>query len=94
MTKILKREANYPITIPAKVRFDLRLTANEKLLYGELYTFGGMAGTFKVSNQRLAALYHEVTLNLPIPWIKMSGLSVLYRELIRWIGMAIFTMRK
>ena len=37
MTKILKREANYPITIPAKVRFDLRLTANEKLLYGAVW---------------------------------------------------------
>ena len=68
MTKILKREANYPITIPAKVRFDLRLTANEKLLYGELYTFGGMAGTFTVSNQRLAALYH-VTVRSISAWL-------------------------
>ena len=68
MTKILKREANYPITIPAKVRFDLRLTANEKLLYGELYTFGGMVGTFTVSNQRLAALYH-VTMRSISAWL-------------------------
>ena len=68
MTKILKREANYPITIPAKVRFDLRLTANEKLLYGELYTFGGLAGTFTVSNQRLAALYH-VTVRSISAWL-------------------------
>ena len=68
MTKILKREANYPITIPAKVRFDLRLTANEKLLYGELYTFGGMAGIFTVSNQRLAALYH-VTVRSISAWL-------------------------
>ncbi|UNL58871.1 helix-turn-helix domain-containing protein, partial [Ligilactobacillus agilis] len=68
MTKILKREADYPITIPAKVRFDLRLTANEKLLYGELYTFGGMAGTFTVSNQRLAALYH-VTVRSISAWL-------------------------
>ena len=68
MTKILKREANYPITIPARVRFDLRLTANEKLLYGELYTFGGMAGIFTVSNQRLAALYH-VTVRSISAWL-------------------------
>lgn len=68
MTKILKREANYPITIPAKVRFDLRLTANEKLLYGELYTIGGMARTFKVSNQRLADLYH-VTVRSISTWL-------------------------
>ena len=68
MTKILKREANYPITIPAKVRFDLRLTANEKLFYGELYTFGGMAGIFTVSNQRLAALYH-VTVRSISAWL-------------------------
>ncbi|UNL42289.1 helix-turn-helix domain-containing protein, partial [Ligilactobacillus agilis] len=68
MTKILKREANYPITIPAKVRFDLRLTANEKLLYGELYTFGGMARTFKVSNQHLADLYH-VTVRSISTWL-------------------------
>lgn len=68
MKEILNSEANYDITISAKVRFDRRLNANEKLLYGELCAIGGIGKDFAITNQYLASLYH-VTVRSVSLWL-------------------------
>ena len=72
MKQIAKREVNYVISIPAEVCFDLHLSANEKLLYGELYTLGGMEKNLTVTNQYLASLYHVTVRSISAWLIKLS----------------------
>ncbi len=72
MKEILNSEANYDITIPAKVRFDRRLNANEKLLYGELCAIGGIGKDFAVTNQYLASLYHVTVRSISLWLTKLS----------------------
>lgn len=72
MKEILNSEANYDITIPAKVRFDRRLNANEKLLYGELCAIGGIGKDFAITNQYLASLYHVTIRSVSLWLTKLS----------------------
>ena len=72
MKEILNSEANYDITIPAKVRFDWRLNANEKLLYGELCAIGGIGKDFAITNQYLASLYHVTIRSVSLWLTKLS----------------------
>jgi len=68
MKEILNSKANYDITIPANVRFDLRLNANGKLLYGELCAIGGIGKEFAITNQYLASLYHVTVRSISL-WL-------------------------
>lgn len=72
MKEILNSEANHDITISAKVRFDWRLNANEKLLYGELCAIGGIGKDFAITNQYLASLYHVTIRSISLWLTKLS----------------------
>lgn len=48
---------NYYAIIPAKVRYDDKLTADEKLMYGEIVALSNKTGECWASNQYFASLY-------------------------------------
>lgn len=58
----------YFAIIPADVRFDNRLTADEKLLFGEITAFSSKDGRSTVPNKKLAELYN-VTEDTISNWI-------------------------
>lgn len=50
-------KANYYAIIPANVRYDKELRANEKLMYGEITALSNAKGVCWASNQYFASLY-------------------------------------
>lgn len=53
----MKNEPSYFAIIPAEVRYDERLSANEKLMYGELFALSNKYGYCWASNAYFANLY-------------------------------------
>lgn len=51
-----EEKANYYVIIPASVRYDNRLTANEKLLYGEITSLCDDKGECIATNKHLSEL--------------------------------------
>lgn len=74
---------NY-LFIPEVVRYDKDLTANEKLLYGEIARLSAESGYCNASNNQLASLF-SVTRTAVTRWIreledkKYIGREILYR---------------
>lgn len=60
---------NYYAIIPANVRYDKRLRANEKLLYGEITSLSSKDGECWASNSYFAGLY-DVVASAISKWIK------------------------
>ena len=48
---------NYYSILPAEVRYDKRLTANEKLLYSEITSLTSKTGECWASNEYFASIY-------------------------------------
>lgn len=55
--RVDREKANYYAIIPASVRFDNRLKANEKLLYGEITASSNKTGECWASNAYFSELY-------------------------------------
>ena len=53
----MKTTPSYFAVIPANVRYDSRLSANEKLLYGEITALANKDGYCWASNAYFAELY-------------------------------------
>ena len=64
----MKETPSYYAIIPAKVRYDNNLRANEKLLYGEITTLSNKSGECWASNNYFADLY-DVTPQAISKWI-------------------------
>lgn len=64
-----KENPSYYAVIPANVRYDKRLKANEKLLYGEITSLSNKKGYCWASNKYFADLY-GVTNQAVSKWIK------------------------
>jgi hypothetical protein len=65
----LKESPNYFAIIPANVRYDKDLRANEKLLYGEITALAKKTGECWASNKYFSELY-EVQPNAVATWIR------------------------
>lgn len=65
----MKEKPNYYAIIPATVRYDTRLKANEKLLYGEITALAEKTGECWASNSYFANLY-SVDPSAISKWIK------------------------
>jgi len=65
----MKEKPNYYAIIPATVRYDTRLKANEKLLYGEITALTEKTGECWASNKYFCNLY-EVKENAIATWIR------------------------
>lgn len=65
----MEEKPNYYAVIPAEVRYDKSLRANEKLLYGEITALAQKTGECWASNKYFADLY-EVKPNAVATWIK------------------------
>lgn len=65
----MKEKPNYYAIIPATVRYDTRLKANEKLLYGEITALTEKTGECWASNSYFANLY-SVSPSAISKWIK------------------------
>jgi len=65
----MEDKPNYYAVIPASVRYDNELRANEKLLYGEITALSSKNGICTASNNYFAKLY-EVKPNAISKWIK------------------------
>ncbi len=72
--RVDREKANYYAIIPASVRYDNRLKANEKLLYGEIAALSNKTGECWASNKYFSDLY-EVSKETISRWI--SNLSKL-----------------
>lgn len=81
----MKEMPNYYAIIPANVRYDKDLRANEKLMYGEITALANKSGESWASNQYFADLY-QVTPQAVSKWInnlKEKGyisVDFLYKE--------------
>ena len=66
---------NYYAVIPAEVRYDNKLKANEKLLYGEITALANKNGYCNASNSYFADLYekHKDTISDWINNLKQAG---------------------
>lgn len=76
---------NYYSIIPAEVRYDGRLTADEKLLYSEITAFLNMNGKCFASNSYFAGLYGvtKETISRRISKLKELGyihVNIVYRD--------------
>lgn len=77
---------NYYSVIPAKVRYDDRLRANEKLLYGEISALSNKDGECWASNSYFAKVY-KVTTPAISKWISdLEEYGYISIEYIRKIG--------
>lgn len=65
----MKERPNYYAIIPANVRYDKELRANEKLMYGEITALSNVYGFCFASNNYFAALY-KVTPQAISKWIR------------------------
>lgn len=65
----MKEQPNYYAIIPANVRYDKGLRANEKLLYGEITALSNATGECWASNNYFADLY-QVTPQAVSGWIR------------------------
>ena len=65
---IEKEQPSYYAVIPANVRYDTRLTANEKLLYGEITCLSQKEGYCWASNKYFAELY-DVSTRTVSKWV-------------------------
>lgn len=65
----MEEKPNYYAVIPANVRYDNSLRANEKLLYGEITALAQKTGECWANNQYFSELY-EVKVNAIATWIK------------------------
>ena len=65
----MEEKPNYYAVIPADVRYDNTLRANEKLLYGEITALAQKTGECWASNKYFSELY-EVKPNAIATWIK------------------------
>lgn len=65
----MDEKPSYYAIIPANVRYDSTLRANEKLLYGEITTLTQKTGECWASNKYFSELYH-VRENAVATWIK------------------------
>lgn len=63
------QKKSYYAVIPASIRYDTRLTANAKLLYGEITALSNEKGYCWASNDYFASLY-EVSKQSISHWIK------------------------
>lgn len=66
---MVEEKPNYYAVIPANVRYDKELRANEKLLYGEISALTNAKGECYASNSYFARLY-EVAPQAISKWIK------------------------
>lgn len=60
---------NYYSILPANVRYDSRLKANEKLLYSEITALSNKSGSCYASNKYFAELYNVSNTSISL-WIK------------------------
>ena len=65
----MEEKPNYFAVIPANVRYDKTLRANEKLLYGEITALAQKTGECWASNKYFSELY-GVQINAVATWIK------------------------
>lgn len=65
----MEEKPNYYAIIPADVRYDNKLRANEKLLYGEITALTQKTGECWASNRYFSELYN-VKINAVATWIK------------------------
>lgn len=68
MERMMNERPNYYAIIPANVRYDSELRANEKLMYGEITALANKTGECWASNQYFAELY-GVTPQAVSKWI-------------------------
>lgn len=66
---------NYYSVIPAKIRYDDKLKANEKLLYGEISALSNKNGYCNAGNTYFAELYqvHKKTISEWVSHLKERG---------------------
>lgn len=60
----MKEQPSYYAIIPANVRYDKSLKANEKLLYGEITALSGSTGKCYATNEYFANLYDVSTTSI------------------------------
>lgn len=65
----MEEKPNYYAVIPANVRYDKDLRANEKLLYGEITALANKTGSCWASNEYFSLLY-DVKPNAVATWIR------------------------
>ena len=65
----MEERPNYYAIIPAEVRYDNELRANEKLLYGEITALSQKTGECWASNKYFSELY-DVKINAIAVWIR------------------------
>ena len=65
----MEEKPNYYAVIPAEVRYDPELRANEKLLYGEITALSQKTGECWATNKYFSELYN-VKLNAIATWIR------------------------
>lgn len=78
-----KENPNYYAIIPSFVRYDKDLTANEKLMYGEITALSNKDGFCWSKNKYFANLY-DVTTQTVSRWLKhLEDKEYIHREIIR-----------
>lgn len=93
----MKEQPNYYAIIPASVRYDKELRANEKLLYGEITALANATGECWASNNYFAELY-QVTPQAISRWInhlKEQGyinIKIIYKNNSKEIDKRIISM--
>lgn len=76
---------NYYAVIPAKVRYDKELKANEKLLYGEISALSNKNGYCNAGNVYFSELYgvHKKTISEWVTHLKNKGyieVEIIYED--------------